>query len=181
MQRSALAIAAALTLAAGAAQADNTFTWEGDLTGAPTWDRPFSTFSGISSIGSGVGYQALEFAVTASGAYDFLSTTDGWDNFTFLYSPAFDPAQPLVNGLIGNDDRGGLTTSGFIVELTAGVNYIFVTTAFAPSDFGAFTNTITGPGTVNVVPEPGTYVLMALGLAGIGAWVRRRRTDAANG
>lgn len=180
MQRHALALAAALALTAGAAQADNTFTWSGDLTGAPTWDRPFAGLSGISAIGSGVGYQTLEFTVTASGSYDFLSTSSGWDNFTFLYSPSFNPTQQLVNGLIGNDDLGGLTTSGFSFGLTAGTTYIFVTTAFAPADFGAYTNTITGPGTVNVIPEPGTYALMALGLAGIGAWVRRRRMDAGN-
>jgi hypothetical protein len=180
MQPKALALAAALLLGASAVHA-NTFTWSGDLTGAATWDRPFASFSGVSLIGTGVGYQTLWFEVSVTGSYDFLSTAAGWDNFAFLYSPSFDPTQPLVNGVIGNDDFPSIGLAGFdSVALTAGTSYFFVTTAFAPADFGAYTNTITGPGVVNVIPEPGTYALMTLGLAGVGAWVRRRNAKAAN-
>ena len=54
---------------------------------------------------------------------------------------------------------------------------IFSEVGFWPErfDFGAYANSITGPGDVNVVPEPGTYGLMALGLAVVGFAARRSR------
>jgi len=131
----------------------------------------------MSILGANVNYQKLEFTVTATGSYSFLSTaTGGWDNFLFLYGPSFNPAAPLVNGLIGNDDFSGIGTSGFTFSLTAGNSYVAVTTGFEGGvDFGAYANSITGPGNVNVVPEPGTYGLMALGLAVVGFAARRSR------
>ena len=51
-----------------------------------------------------------------------------------------------------------------------------MTTGFESGiDFGAYANSISVPGTVNVVPEPGTYGLMALGLAFVGFAARRSR------
>lgn len=172
---STLAFAALLGVS-GAAQAA-TYNYTGNTTGAPTYNRAFSDFSGLSLSGSSVNYQTLEFTVTATGSYDFVSTaTGGWDNFLFLYGPSFNPATPLVNGLIGNDDFPGIGTSGFSFSLTAGSSYIVVTTGFETGlDFGAYANSITGPGNVNVVPEPGTYGLMALGLAVVGFAARRSR------
>lgn len=172
---SSLAIAA-LMATTGAAQAV-TYNWVGNTTGAPTYNRALTGFSGLSGVGTAVRYQTLAFSVTASGSYDFLSAATGaWDNFTFLYGPSFNPATPLVNGLGSNDDFPGIGTSGFSAALTAGASYVFVTTGFANTDFGAYANSITGPGTVNVVPEPGTYGLMALGLALVGFAARRSRS-----
>ena len=172
---STLAFAALLGVT-GVAQAA-TYNYTGNTTGAPTYNRAFFDFSGLSSFGANVNYQALEFTVTATGSYSFLSTaTGGWDNFMFLYGPSFNPAAPLVNGLIGNDDFSGIGTSGFTFSLTAGNSYVAVTTGFEGGvDFGAYANSITGPGNVNVVPEPGTYGLMALGLAVVGFAARRSR------
>jgi PEP-CTERM motif len=173
---STLAFAALLGLS-GAAQAA-TYNYSGDTTGAPTYNRAFSDFSGLSGLGSAVNYQTLEFTVTATGSYDFVSTASGWDNFLFLYGPSFNPATPLVNGLIANDDLAGtIGSSGFSFSLNAGASYIVVTTGFESGlDFGAYANSITGPGSVNVVPEPGTYGLMALGLAVVGFAARRSRS-----
>lgn len=169
-------VVAALVATTGAAQAV-TFNYAGDTTGAPTYNRTFADFSGLSGIGSSVNYQTLAFSVSASGSYDFLSTaTGGWDNFLFLYGPSFNPATPLVNGLIGNDDSGGIGSSGFSFSLTAGNSYVLVTTGFESGvDFGAYANSITGPGTVSVVPEPSAYGLMAMGLALVGFAARRSR------
>jgi len=171
---STLAFAALLGVT-GAAQAA-TYNYTGNTTGAPTYTRSFFDFSGLSPSGANVNYQTLEFTVTASGSYNFLSAASGgWDNFLFLYGPSFNPASPLVNGLVGNDDFGGsIGTSGFSFTLTAGSTYVAVTTGFEGGlDFGAYANSITGPGDVNVVPEPGTYGLMALGLAVVGFAARR--------
>ena len=167
---------AALLGVTGAAQAA-TYNYTGNTTGAPTYNRAFFDFSDLSPFGANVNYQPLEFTVTATGSYSFLSTaTGGWDNFLFLYGPSFNPAAPLVNGLIGNDDFSGIGTSGFTFSLTAGNSYVAVTTGFEGGvDFGAYANSITGPGNVNVVPEPGTYGLMALGLAVVGFAARRSR------
>jgi len=167
---------AALLVVTGAAQAA-TYNYTGNTTGAPTYNRALFEFPGMSILGANVNYQKLEFTVTATGSYSFLSTaTGGWDNFLFLYGPSFNPAAPLVNGLIGNDDFSGIGTSGFTFSLTAGNSYVAVTTGFEGGvDFGAYANSITGPGNVNVVPEPGTYGLMALGLAVVGFAARRSR------
>lgn len=174
MKLSVLSVAVASLALLGSAQAA-TYSYSGDTTGLDTFHRPLAGFGGLSAFGADDNYHALTFTVSATGSYAFLSTASGWDNFLFLYS-SFDPATPLANGLIGNDDLGAVGISGFSYTLTAGASYTLVTTGFEGGfDFGAFTNSIDGPGTVSPVPEPATYGLMALGLAGMGAFVRRRK------
>lgn len=174
-------VATAAALAAlGLSSVAQAQTFTGDTTGAPTFNRPLASFLGLSALGQNVRYDALEFTVNVSGSYDFLSLAAGnWDNFLFLYSPSFSPAAPLLNGVIANDDLISIGRAGFNgVALAAGTPYVLVTTGFEATDFGAFTNTISGPGIATPVPEPGTWGLMALGLLGMGAWVRRRSAAA---
>ena len=163
---SSLALAALLATT-GMAQAV-TYNYAGNTSGAPTYNRAFEDFSALSAFGVNVNYQSLAFSVSASGSYTFVSAASGgWDNFLFLYGPSFIPAAPLSNGLIGNDDLAGfVNSSGFTYALTAGARYVAVTTGFLGGvDFGAYANSITGPGAVTVLPEPGSSGLMALGLA----------------
>lgn len=163
---------------AGSAQAA-TYTYSGDTTNAPTYNRAFEDFSGLSILGDAVNYQSLAFTVTATGSYNFVSTADGWDNFLFLYAPSFNPAAATVNGLIANDDLVDIGSSGFSWTLTAGNSYVLVTTGFETGfDFGRYTNTISGAGNVTAVPEPASYALMALGVLGVAAAVRRRDATA---
>ncbi|MCY7315921.1 MAG: hypothetical protein LH480_09945 [Rubrivivax sp.] len=170
-------IALAATLAAlGATPAQAiTFTYSGNTTTAATFDRPFFDFSGLSSDGRNARYQTLPFTVSAAGTYDFVSTASGWDNFLYLYSPTFSAGSPLLNGLVGNDDLGGVIgTAGFTRNLITGVNYWLVTTGYEAVNFGAYTNTINGPGNVSVVPEPAAHALFALGLLTVFAQARRK-------
>ena len=175
-----LALAAAAVFAGQA----NAIVVVGTTTGGPTWNRPVAgtpPTPPLSGVGTAVRYTVLPFTVSAAGSYVFQSTaTDplNWDNYAFLYQTAFNPASPFTNVLVGNDDNIAIGSAGFTYALATGTNYFFITTGFANTDFGAYSNSITGPGTVTVtaVPEPETYALMALGLAGVLAAARRRNS-----
>lgn len=146
-------------------------------TSDPTFNRPLENLSGLSTFGTAVPYDVLQFVVSTSGAYTFL-TTALFDSFVILYSPAFSASSQLTNALIADDDLLGLTTSGFSFNLTAGTNYFYINTAFANGALGGYSNTIGGPGVITVVPEIGTYAMMALGLGVLGI-ARRRATSRA--
>lgn len=144
------------------------FTYDGDTTAAPTFNRPLEDLSALSAVGTAVAYNTFNFSVDTSGSYTFLTTAE-FDPFTFLYLQPFNPAVPLGNALIANDDLLGLTTSGFAYDLVADTGYAVVVTGFANTDLGKFSTTIGGPGAVTpAVPEPQTYALMLLGLGALG-------------
>ncbi|HLL09943.1 MAG TPA: PEP-CTERM sorting domain-containing protein [Rubrivivax sp.] len=171
-----LALAAAASFVSSAQAA--IFTTTGTLSNTdPTFNRPFEDLSGLSAVGNAVRYDVLNFVVGTSGNYTFL-TTAMFDSFSLLYSPTFTAAAPLTNARAANDDLLGLTTSGFDFDLTAGTNYFLVTTSFSNGELGAYSTTIGGPGVITVVPEAGTYGMMALGLAVLGI-ARRRATSRA--
>ena len=134
MNKHLIAAAVALLAAAGSAQAV-TYTYGGNTTGAPTFDRAQPAFDALSLFGRSVNYQTLTFTVSLAGTYDFLSTTTSnrpgtntlWDTVLFLYSPSFSPTAPLINGLIANDDFTSGSTAGFTFGLVTGTTYVLVT------------------------------------------------------
>ncbi|MBP1206704.1 hypothetical protein JOD97_004780 [Duganella sp. 1411] len=162
---------------ASTAQADSIHTITGDTTGAAIFNRPVEDLSGLSAIGTDVSFNQFSFTVSAAGDYSFL-TTATFDSLVFLYSPRFDSHSSLTNALIGNDDLLGTTTSGFVTHLDANTAYVLVITGYEGFEYGQYSTTIGGPGTVDVavraVPEPETYALMAAGLGVVGLARRRR-------
>ena len=125
------------------------------------------------TVGTGaVPFDSLTFTVNTSGIYTLLSQTDPTrDNYTFLYANNFDPQNPLLNVVLGNDDYLGIVgISGFTTSLVAGTTYTFVSTVIdstVPTTFGDWTTTIKGVGTAIPVPEAGSSALMAIGLAAV--------------
>lgn len=168
---------AVLACMAGASQAAIT-TFSATTAGGPTFNRPLEDLSGLSAVGTAVAYSAYTVSVGTTGEYTFV-TTGAFDTFSLLYGPTFNRTTPLTNALAANDDLVSLTTSGFAYALNAGASYVLVTTSFGNTDFGAYTTTIGGPGTIAVspVPEPAAWALLAAGLAVVGA-ARRRQAAA---
>ena len=152
-------------------------------TGVPTFDRPdvnYNTNVPEQLSGTTVAFDSLEFSVSSAGTYNFLSTDIApvnWDNFTLLYSGSFNPASPMTNLLIGNDDlahAGNQGVSGFSYALQTGVSYVFVTTGYYASSTGSFTDSIT----LSAVPEPGTWVIVGASFVGLAMMQRLRRKAA---
>lgn len=152
-----------------------TTTFSGDTTGGPTWDRPFSDFSGLSALGVDVLYEVIPFFVPATGVYTIAEEQE-FDGFLYIYEDVFDSTLPLVNGVVGNDDGpGGIGTSLVSTTLTAGTQYYIVTTGFEDIEFGLYDGTISstaGLATIGLIPEPSSLSLVAA--AGLLAARRRR-------
>src|SRR5687768_2843554 len=61
----------------------------------------------LSTVGTNVYYDVIDFVVTTPGIFSVTSSSP-MDNFGVLYGPGgFNPASPLTNALVANDDLSG--------------------------------------------------------------------------
>lgn len=168
------------TLSLASALAD-TVNLSGDTTGAPTFNRPTET-GARSMVGGAVPFNTYQFNVSTSGQFTFTLTAidpSSYDTFLHLFVNSFDPADtsdPAANFLAGNDDRvlnQPDLGSGLSIQLNSGTSYFFVVDGFGNTDFGPYNASITGPGTIDVVPEPSTVALLGLAAVGLVVYMRR--------
>lgn len=128
----------------------NGVTYSGSVvSGDPTFYRPNAGFT--TTHGSLMPYKVRSFTVDTTGTYKMGSRLN-WDAFIYLYATAFDPAQPLVNIVTGNDDYNGTRNSYMTATLTAGVTYYFVTASYNSGSGGTYFNIIDGPGVITLNP-----------------------------
>lgn len=152
----------------------------GNTTGQPTWTRvlPGSPPDALSIVGTDVPFETIPFTVSVDGLYDFsmksLEPADrNFDTFLALYLNTFDPGNPLTDVLLAADDLSG-TDAGFTeVSLSQGNSYLAVATGFDNIHFGFYEFEITGPGEVNVIPEPSAALLCLCSC--LGSLLRRTR------
>jgi hypothetical protein len=122
-------------------------------------------------------FDAYRFTLSSNGSYALTAASTAFDTYLGLYQGAFDPKNPLLNALEYNDDSAGSLNSLISRSLTTGVNYFAVVTSFATGATGAYTLSVSGPGTTTIggaVPEPATWAMMILGMGAVGYAMRRR-------
>ncbi len=129
----------------------------GSTLGHAVWNRPDANGSGVPNNLSGTTtpYEAVAFSVTASGTYTLTTTAtnpNDWDTYLFLYSTAFNPANPLANVIIGDDDSAAGLNSQVSYTLQAGTLYFAVTTGYRSLSTGDYTLNLQGPGSFSERP-----------------------------
>ncbi len=144
----------------------------GSFSGAPTLPVVFITTPTCLSQGSTpVRYRAYALSVGTSGSYSFAISGDTGSTSLYVYTPTFDPLNPLTNCIAASN----LHPVNLPVTLTAGASYVVVpfddTSAQSTT---TFTLTVSGTGPINLgappaptsipVPTLGGYALAALAL-----------------
>lgn len=117
----------------------------GDNTGSSTFDRPADNGAAapvaLDPVGAGVNYQTYTIvpSTTTSTQIDLLTGTNV-DPFLVLYSNPFNPAAPLTNALLANDDvvSGVIRSSTMTTNLTGGSTYNVVATSWRNDFFGTY-------------------------------------------
>lgn len=147
------------------------YTYSGNTTGAPTYTS-HQGFTGP--------YTTFEFTVTQTAIYGFEQNDTGFSPVESLYKISFDPASPGTNLMDERNGPGGDSTSPLSEQLMAGTVYILVNSGTDPTQFGAFTETITGPvdarlTPVGAVPEPTGVFLFATVVAASALLMKRKQ------
>ncbi len=120
----------------------------------PTFNRPTATTT--CTLGTTAKYyDVYPFQVSVTGSYTFNANGSQGDTYAIIYTAPFDPANPCVNFIVGNDDGAGDLDPLITTNLTAGVDYVLVFTTFGTQiATGAYTMNMTGAGQVQVITNP---------------------------
>lgn len=166
---------------------DQTFTVTINL----QWDGAVSTLQGIFS-STNYDTSVLQFVSSTTGPASILTATVPDENGDLAPGLNRLLTPQIVNGALRSVQYGAGSATSFIdpsgATAPAGRSMAILTfraigagssniaAIIAPGDSGAVGDTfVVGSGvTVNVVPEPGTALLMGLGLAGLGFAGRRK-------
>jgi hypothetical protein len=137
-----------------------TITNGGVLTTAiPTLNRPY-TCSELSPVGTNVFYRVQALSVDTAGSYTLTNLANSFapnpEAFFILHQSSLNPAAPLTNCTVIDDDSAGDVRPQIIANLAVGTTYILVTTPFSNGQTGSFSNEITGPGNITLLAPGGT-------------------------
>ncbi len=118
----------------------------------PSYVRPDGdNVTNYTSSGNSVLYRAYYFVAPSSGSFTFATsaaslTSNGingtTDTYISLYQNSFDPANPALNFVRGDDDISGTVFLSSLTEtLSAGTLYIVVVSGWLQNFYGTFTMT----------------------------------------
>lgn len=187
----------ALIILGAPSSAHAAFSYSGNLTGNPTYNRIFSydvdpdcgATSTLSTSGANVPYQVIPIHTTNPAGENLTATvnsagTDIADTTISLYC-SFDPTAPQSNLVAYNDDADSSTYlsafgDGDGVFMRYGRTYYFIITPFSPSAVGRAYQIDFGGGAAQTQAVPalsgwGVAALAGLLLAGALILVRTRR------
>ena len=109
-------------------------------------------------------YDVIEFVVEVPGIYTLTMTdSDEFDGIAGIYEGSFDPANPALNLIGGDDDIAGVFESepDFMIMLDAGT-YFLVSSTWGTGQMGVYSWSFTGPGDLLSDCEVKCYELDAL-------------------
>jgi len=139
-------------LSAGAA-----FSFYGSNELGKTFNRPSP--AGGTLTGKVVRYSIQPFFVDANATCRIESVQEGgFNGVIYLYRGAFDPAVPLTNMVVGNDNgpRGAGFSELLGTQLQVNQNYYLVTAGNEPASEGTFSSFISCTGATRILVGDGT-------------------------
>ena len=156
-------------------------TFTGDTTGGPTWDRIDESPGNWPFYAPVPDTTYRAFDVNALEYIDDINfaTTCAFDCSMYIYTGAFDAANPTANFLFADGYGATNNTAFFHGPLEVG-HYTILVTGEDAASYGFFTTTVSTIGAyeispLNPVPEPSAWLMLGAGLASLGVAARRRR------
>ncbi len=123
-------------------------------TSDPTFHRPDQGAppTTLSQDGTNVHYDVIPVTITTTGLVTFVCTGPAnFDTFGILYGPAgFDPANPLSNALVADDDSGPGVNFAITYNFTVPGVYYIVVCPFKNPSLGSYSLTSTEGGVLPV-------------------------------